>query len=425
MKFKNITHKEESLLKEYIQNGITITGDIIKELNKIGINRSAAFIIKHLKRLGIYQYPNMDLVIHNRDKGEREKRQKIAEGRGFGIINNDTRVKAKVECNQCHTTISYKTMLSNGCYQCKLNQKTKTKFEIRDNKNSARIKEYTSRVNILNEFIHSDRYKEYTNWKETPVCKEYHWYKSKYNKGYKNKELDYKIDSINYYVYRSSNVVCPDKTTKGYKICNYCKVSKPIREFKENTCKPCGKEYRRMYQPILTKRLREKYKTDPLFRLNCCVRSYVNGALKGRLKTHRTKEILGIEWFEFKEYIEDRFEDWMSWDNWGIGEGKWALQHIVPRDFAINEMEIYLLNHYQNFVPMCATANGILKNRIVTEQLTEWHNTDKGIQKIIKRNKDSIITESELKKVLPIIVREIDTNKIKQSEQKLTKWFAY
>jgi hypothetical protein len=76
MKFKNITHKEESLLKEYIQNGITITGDIIKELSKSGITRSNAFIIKHLKRLGIYQYPNMDLVIHNRDKGERGKKTK-------------------------------------------------------------------------------------------------------------------------------------------------------------------------------------------------------------------------------------------------------------------------------------------------------------------------------------------------------------
>lgn len=91
----------------------------------------------------------------------------------------------------------------------------------------------------------------------------------------------------------------------------------------------------------------------------------------------------------------------------------------------INENEIYLINYYKNLIPMCATANGILKNRIVKEQLNEWHNSDKAIQKIIKRNKSSIITEWELKRVLPIIVREIDTNKIKQSEQKLTKWFAY
>jgi hypothetical protein len=74
---------------------------------------------------------------------------------------------------------------------------------------------------------------------------------------------------------------------------------------------------------------------------------------------------------------------------------------------------------------MCAIENGILKNRILVEQLNEWHNTDKGIQKIIKRNTDSLISEIEFNKILPTIVREIDTNKIKQSEQKLTKWFAY
>jgi hypothetical protein len=426
MKFKNITHNEELLLKEYIQNGITITSDIIKELNKVGISRSPAFILKHLKRLGIYQYPNMDLVIHNRDKGEREKRQKIAEGRGFSIINNDTRVKAKVECNQCHTTISYITMVSNGCYQCKLNQKTKTKFEIRDKINSAKIIDYTNRVNILNQFIHKELYKEYTSWNKTPVHKEYVWYRGTNSKEYKNKELDYSIDCINYYYYKSTNTPCPDKTTKGYKICNYCKVSKPINQFNRNTCKPCAKEYRRIHiLPNEIKKTRERYKTDPVFKLDSICRAYLYGALKGKKKSKKTIDIIGVTPFELKQYIENRFESWMSWDNWGIGEGMWQVQHIIPRDFAINENEIYLINHYKNLIPMCAIENGILKNRIVTEQLTEWHNTDKGIQKIIKRNKDSIITESELKKVLPIIVREIDTNRIKQSEQKLTKWFAY
>jgi hypothetical protein len=149
------------------------------------------------------------------------------------------------------------------------------------------------------------------------------------------------------------------------------------------------------------------------------------GALKGKKKSKKTIDIIGVTPFELKQYIEDRFESWMSWDNWGMGEGMWQVQHIIPRDFAINETEIYLINHYKNLIPMCATANGILKNRIVTEQLTEWHNTNKDIQKIIKRNKDSVINETELKGMIPIIVREVNTNTIKQSEKILTKWFAY
>ena len=432
-KIKLITNDEVSILNQCIQNGINTPPQIKKYLQSLGISRSEGFIWKHLKRLGIYQYPNMDLIIYNRqnDKEAREKRIQIADSKGFTILSNDNRKTSKVKCNKCDCVISYNTMVSNDCYQCKLNQKTKTKFEIRDNKNSAKIDDYTNRVTILKEFISSDRYKEYTNWKITPVIKEYLWYRSVNNKEYKDIELDYSIDCINYYYYKSNNTPCPDKTNKGYKICNQCKEHKPIKEFNTNSkqsngCKECAKEYRRMHLlPNEMKRMKERYKTDPLYRLNSCVRSYVHGALKGRLKTRRTKEILGIEWFEFKQYIEDRFESWMSWDNHGIGEGKWALQHIIPRDFAINESEIYLLNHYRNFVPMCAIENGILKNRILSEQLNEWHNTDKGIQKIIKRNKDSVIRECELKTLIPIIVREIDTNRIKQSEQKLNKWFAY
>ena len=430
MRYNGITHNEEILLRGYYSKGITQTGDIIKELNKIGISRSQAFIIKHLKRLGIYQYPNMDLVIHNRDKVQREQRIKIAEDRGFSVLNNESRKKSKVKCNICNTILNYSTMVTMGCNQCKtkqrIEQRKQNDFEIRDKINSAKNKEYISRVKRLKEFIHKELYKEYTNWKETPVCNEYKWYRGKNSKGYKNNELDYKIDTINYYHYKTNKTLCPDKTTKGYRICNHCGISKPIRKFNRNTCKPCAKEYRRIHiLPNELKRTKEKYKSNPVFKLDSIIRTYIYGALKGIQKSKRTKDILGISADQFREYIEQRFESWMSWDTHGVGEGKWQLQHIVPREFATNENEIYLLNHYQNFIPMCATANGVLKNRIIEEQMNEWHNTDKGIQKIIKRNKDRVISQSEFKKMLPVIVREIDTNKIKQSEQKLTKWFVY
>ena len=437
-KIKLITIEEVSILNQCIQNEINTPRQIKKYLQTLGISRSETFIWKHLKRLGIYQYPNMDLIIYNRhtDKEAREKRIEIAESRGFTILSNDNRKKSKVKCNKCNTIITYSTMISNDCYVCKTKQRTeeriKTKSEIRDNNNSAKIKDSKEKIERLNQFINKEEYKEYDSWNTSPVSNEYLWYRSNgSSKEYRDKELDYKIDTINYYHYKSSSK-CPDKPNKkGLKICNVCKEHKPIKEFntkskQRNGCKECAKEYRRInYLPNEILKQRERYKTDPVYKLDSICRTYIYGALKGKPKTRRTKEIIGVESFELKQYIEDRFEDWMSWDNWGIGEGMWQVQHIIPRDFAINENEIYLINHYKNLIPMCATANGILKNRIIKEQLNEWHNSDKGIQKIIKRNKSSIITEWELKRMLPIIVREIDTNKIKQSEQKLTKWFAY
>jgi hypothetical protein len=429
--------QENSFLQQCVSSGIDTTGLIQKEYKRIGKkSRSASWIIGRLKELGLYKKPDMNRSIQIRDRELREQTYKLISDLGFTLhTDNIKRKDIKVKCNECNTILNWYNMYRKGCTKCKAKlkreQKEKTKSEIRDNKNSAKIKEYTSRVETLKEFIHSDRYKEYNSWKETPVIKEYTFYNSISGIECRDKELTYKIQWINYYHYKNSSV-CPDKPIKrGYKICNVCVEHKPIKEFNTNSkassqCKECAKIYRREHlAPIEREKMKEKYKNDPVHRLNHCVRSYVHAAMKGRLKTKRTKEILGIEWNEFRGYVEDRFEAWMSWDNHGIGEGKWALQHIIPRDFAIDEKEIYLLNHYQNFVPMCAIENGILKNRILVEQLNEWHNTDKGIQKIIKRNMDSLISEIEFNKILPTIVREIDTNKIKQSEQKLTKWFSY
>lgn len=428
--------QENQFLQQCVSSGIDTTGLIQKEYKQTGrVVRSQVWIIKRLKELGIYKIPTNEKVVAVRDKELREQTYKLIPILEFTLYTDNIKRKdIKVKCNHCHSVYNWYTMRNNkGCDNCiskeRIQKRIKNEIEIRDNKNSARIKEYNNRVETLKEFIHSEQYKEYTNWKETPVIKEYTFYNDKYSIEYRDKELTKELDRINYYVYRTANSKCPDKPIKkGYKVCNVCIKHKPTNKFKRysNQCKECAKEYRRIHlNPKDIIKQKERYHNDPLYKLNSCIRGYIYGALKGKLKTKRTKEILGIEWDAFRQYIEDRFESWMSWDNWGIGEGMWQVQHIIPRDFAINENEIYLINYYKNLIPMCATANGILKNRIVKEQLNEWHNSDKAIQKIIKRNKSSIITEWELKRVLPIIVREIDTNKIKQSEQKLTKWFAY
>ena len=433
------TREQETIfLQQCISSGIDTTGLIQKEYKRIGKkSRSKSWIISRLKELGIYTLPTQNKLVAIRDRELREQTYKLINPIKFTLYTDAIqRRDIKVKCNECGTILNWYTMYRTGCSNCKIKQRieerTKTKSEIRDNNNSARIIESTSRIERLNQFINKEKYKEYNGWIETPVCKEYHWYKSNgSSKEYRDKDLTYKIQWINYYHYKSSGI-CPDKPNgKGLKICNVCGEHKPINEFNTNSkqsngCKECAKEYRRInYLPNERLNKREKYKTDPVYKLDMVCRTHLYGALKGKKKSKKRIDIIGLTPIELKQYIEDRFESWMSWDNWGIGEGMWQVQHIIPRDFAINEKEIYLINHYKNLIPMCATANGILKNRILSEQLNEWHNSDKGIQKIIKRNKSNIITEWELKRVLPIIVREIDTNKIKQSEQKLTKWFAY
>jgi len=425
--------EENQFLIQCVKSGIDTTGKIRNEYKRLDRKaRSQAWLIKTLKKLGIYQ--PTDNKTHNLYLFEKFKiqREKQIFDWGYTIQSNSTNEKnVKVKCNTCNTITGWRAIKrSEGkCFKCEVKRRKEEREQIKsenlDKINSAKNKEYISRIDRINQFLNKgiEVWNNYNSWKETPVYKEYKWYKSKEGIEYRDIELDYKLGYINYYILMNTKE-CPDKTKEGYKICNRCKEEKNIEVFAKdrNTCKGCAKEYRREYLlPNEIRKSREKYNNDPLFKLDSLIRAYVYGALKGRLKTKRTKEILGIEWHEFKKWIEDRFEDWMNWDNHGSGEGKWALQHIVPREFATNEKEIYLLNHYKNFIPMCAIQNGILKNRVIEEQLTGWHVENKGIQKILKRNKDKIIKENEF--ITQYNITEIKPTN--QTEQKLNKWFAF
>lgn len=69
-------------------------------------------------------------------------------------------------------------------------------------------------------------------------------------------------------------------------------------------------------------------------------------------------EIVGLDKEEFKSYIQNKFTEGMSWDNYG----KWYLDHIIPLCNAKDENEALLLNHYTNLQPLWAEDN-LRKNR--------------------------------------------------------------
>ena len=68
---------------------------------------------------------------------------------------------------------------------------------------------------------------------------------------------------------------------------------------------------------------------------------------------------------QFKSYLENKFEHWMSWDNYGKFNGQlnygWDLDHIIPISSAITKEEVEKLNHYTNFQPLCSKINRHIK----------------------------------------------------------------
>jgi len=122
-------------------------------------------------------------------------------------------------------------------------------------------------------------------------------------------------------------------------------------------------------------RKREKHKlrlkTDVVYKLKFRLRRNIRKSLKnnGYTKKSNTYTILGCSYEEFKLYIESQFEDWMSWDNYGLFNGEekygWDLDHIVPISSAECEEDVYKLNHHSNIQPLCSYVNRNVKRDII------------------------------------------------------------
>ncbi len=103
---------------------------------------------------------------------------------------------------------------------------------------------------------------------------------------------------------------------------------------------------------------KKRYASDPTYRLRMILATSLRHSLKriGSAKTDKTSDILKCSFKEFKAYIEDQFQEGMSWEN--HGKSGWELDHIVPLSLAKTGEEVRALSHYSNFQPLWAEENG-------------------------------------------------------------------
>lgn len=166
------------------------------------------------------------------------------------------------------------------------------------------------------------------------------------------------------------------------KLCGKCKEIKPSDKFNKDTntatglsskCDICRKEDYEKRKHIMMARNklkhRDKYKNDEFYRLVYTIRGRIRNSLSIYLKNNEKKsqhseDILGCSWKEFKIHIESQFLSWMNWDNFGdvCGDSpdyncSWDLDHIIPVSWAQTNNELYALNHWSNFQPLCSKIN--------------------------------------------------------------------
>jgi len=109
---------------------------------------------------------------------------------------------------------------------------------------------------------------------------------------------------------------------------------------------------------------------DKLYKLKHLTSNIIRDSFKrkGISKNYRSVYILGCTIDFFKNYLENKFESWMNWDNYGnpidglIEPNKtWDIDHIIPLSNATTEEEIFKLNHYTNLQPLCSYHNRFIK----------------------------------------------------------------
>lgn len=129
-----------------------------------------------------------------------------------------------------------------------------------------------------------------------------------------------------------------------------------------------NKEYRDSHKKEIALKRKERYKKDLSFKLMCSLRNRLHHAIKNQvaLKTKKSIDLLGADSQYIQEYLESKFQEGMTWDNYG----KWHVDHIIPCNAfdLTNSEEQKKCFHYSNLQPLWAEDNYKKGNKLNWEE---------------------------------------------------------
>jgi hypothetical protein len=110
-------------------------------------------------------------------------------------------------------------------------------------------------------------------------------------------------------------------------------------------------------------RNKERRETDPNYKLRINLRGRIYKALVGLVKSDTTKNLLGCDIEFLRKYLESKFQEGMTWDNYGNPNGDhtdcWHVDHIIPcNDFDLTDpKQQSICFNYKNLQPLWAKDN--------------------------------------------------------------------
>ena len=261
-------------------------------------------------------------------------------------------------CNKCGSEKPIEEFSKNKCTDTGYQKYCKSccKNYIDKNNQSQYNKKYIK--------INKDKIKQYRKLNENiqKYQKEYRENNKIKNKKY---QIEYRKNNImrdrSEYakLYRENNKDKIKEINRLYRLKNKEKIKEKVKLYRQNNKDKINKNNNRYRK--------EKRKIDKIYYLSEKIRGIIHKSLKnnGFKKNLKTNQILGCTIIEFKFYIESKFQKWMSWENYGLYNGKlnygWDLDHIKPLSIANTEKDLYELNHYTNFQPLCSVINRDIK----------------------------------------------------------------
>ncbi len=184
----------------------------------------------------------------------------------------------------------------------------------------------------------------------------------------------------------------------NFKICHLCNEIKSLNNFLKNNvfrmgfssrCKACMSVYRKNHHiknknrdsfnsknwsknhPMERKKINrisyeknknkilERRRNNPLIKLKCNLRSRISDALKRNKGKLHTFQIIGMSYDNFKKYIELKFQNGMTWENYGKYKNNknelisgWDIDHVILLNSAKTKEELIKLCHYTNLQPL-------------------------------------------------------------------------
>jgi hypothetical protein len=104
---------------------------------------------------------------------------------------------------------------------------------------------------------------------------------------------------------------------------------------------------------------KNRRKVDPNYKLAMNLRSRIRSAVKSQFgdKAYKSIELLGCTIEEARQHLESKFQDGMTWENYGMFG--WHIDHIKPvSSFDLtNPEEQKKCFHYTNLQPLWAEEN--------------------------------------------------------------------